>query len=139
MQVVTKQHTDKLKECEEGKRKHYRCVCHLQGGAVVTADELRKCLDGNTAAGQALTVAQQTPLRVLHRRTGMTRDKVIYAIRTEWISPKIFLLDLTTSAGTYVKEFVHGDFGRTLPNVGTLLLGKPTDILQLDVTGIEYE
>lgn len=31
-----------------------------------------------------------------------------------------------------MKEFVHGDLGRTLPNVGSLL-GSDCDILQLDV------
>ena len=33
---------------------------------------------------------------------------------------------------SYVKEFVHGDFGRTKPNLGELL-NRETDILQLDV------
>lgn len=33
---------------------------------------------------------------------------------------------------SYVKEFVHGDFGRTKPNLGNLL-NSETDILQLDV------
>jgi len=37
-----------------------------------------------------------------------------------------------SSAGTYIKEFVHSDFGRTSPNVGTLL-NTECDILQLDV------
>ena len=32
----------------------------------------------------------------------------------------------------YVKEFVHGDFGRTKPSLGTLL-HMETDILELDV------
>ena len=31
------------------------------------------------------------------------------------------------------KEFVHGDLGRTQPNLSSIL-GAPTDILQLDVT-----
>jgi len=35
-------------------------------------------------------------------------------------------------AGTYVKEFVHGDLGRTTPSVCSLL-GCQADILQLDV------
>lgn len=26
-----------------------------------------------------------------------------------------------TSAGTYVKEFIHSDIGRTYPNLGSLL------------------
>lgn len=45
------------------------------------------------------------------------------------------MLHLLASAGTYIKEFVHGDLGRTQPNVGTIL-NKPADILQLDVTEV---
>lgn len=33
---------------------------------------------------------------------------------------------------SYIKEFVHGDFGRTKPNLGNFL-NSETDILQLDV------
>lgn len=33
---------------------------------------------------------------------------------------------------SYVKEFVHGDFGRTVPSLGTLL-DTSADILELDV------
>ena len=46
-----------------------------------------------------------------------------------------FTLHLRTSAGTYVKEFVHGDLGRTRPSVGSLL-GCEADILWLDVTDV---
>ena len=45
---------------------------------------------------------------------------------------KLFLLKLATQAGTYVKEFVHGDFGRTEPNLAQIL-GCDVDILALDV------
>ena len=44
----------------------------------------------------------------------------------------LFKLYLKTQAGTYVKEFVHGDLGRTRPNISELL-GFPADILALDV------
>jgi len=37
-----------------------------------------------------------------------------------------------SSAGTYIKEFVHGDLGRTNPNMGELL-DSECDIMQLDV------
>jgi tRNA pseudouridine synthase 10 len=40
------------------------------------------------------------------------------------------------SAGTYIKEFVHGDLGRTTPNVGSLI-DKEVDILQLDVGSLK--
>ena len=36
------------------------------------------------------------------------------------------------SAGTYIKEFVHGDLERTLPNLGNIL-DSECDIIQLDV------
>ena len=55
--------------------------------------------------------------------------------------------NLVTSAGTYVKEFVHGDLGRTRPSVGELLgaggggggggsARVSADILSLDVTDL---
>ncbi len=39
---------------------------------------------------------------------------------------------MLASAGTYIKEFVHGDLERTVPNLGTILQTE-TDIIQLDV------
>jgi len=44
-------------------------------------------------------------------------------------------LHVLASAGTYIKEFVHGDLGRTVPNVGQILQTE-SDILQLDVTNV---
>ena len=44
----------------------------------------------------------------------------------------VFKLSLCTQAGTYVKEFVHGDFGRTIPNL-CCILGCDVDIVALDV------
>ncbi len=37
-----------------------------------------------------------------------------------------------TAVRSYIKEFVHGDFGRTQPNLGSLL-DTTCDILELDV------
>ena len=59
-------------------------------------------------------------------------------MRVFFIDDKHFKLDLVTEAGTYIKEFVHGDFGRTVPNMCTLL-GHKADILALDVTDLELE
>jgi hypothetical protein len=49
----------------------------------------------------------------------------------------MFKLDIKTQAGTYIKEFVHGDFGRTQPSLGQLLGGVCVDIVALDVQ-VEY-
>ena len=40
-------------------------------------------------------------------------------------------------AGTYIKEFVHSDEGRTVPSLGSLLgCQEPAQILELDVMEI---
>jgi tRNA pseudouridine synthase 10 len=62
----------------------------------------------------------------------MTRHRSITAISAVVIDPYQFRLRLTTQAGAYVKEFVHGDFGRTKPNL-TIILNRFVDILELDV------
>lgn len=65
----------------------------------------------------------------------MVRDKVIYKLKAEYINPHYFTLHVLASAGTYIKEFVHGDLGRTVPSIGSLL-DSEADILQLDVTQV---
>ena len=91
-------------------------------------------------ATKGLRVAQATPTRVLHRRAPATRVRVVHEMRAAPIegdpSGRFFTLEMRTQAGTYVKEFAHGDFGRTRPSVGELL-GCEADILQLDVTDVE--
>ena len=46
-----------------------------------------------------------------------------------------FTLDLRTEAGTYVKEWVEGDGGRTEPNLASLV-GAPLKVEYLDVLEI---
>lgn len=50
----------------------------------------------------------------------------------------MFELHVETQAGTYVKEFVHGDFGRTTPSVCEIL-DIEVDILALDVVAIKLD
>jgi tRNA U54 and U55 pseudouridine synthase Pus10 len=79
-----------------------------------------------------LQIIQKTPLRVLHRRALLDRPRRIFQLKTSKLNDHFFLLDLVTSAGTYVKEFVHSDCGRTSPSVRSLLASQCM-ILQLDV------
>ena len=54
----------------------------------------------------------------------MTREKRIRWLRPHWKAEHWFELDLLAGAGTYIKEFVHGDLGRTRPSVADLLNSK---------------
>jgi tRNA pseudouridine synthase 10 len=120
-----------MKEGEEAHRKEYRAVLVLSR-PVTDADLAR--LNGTSE----LVVDQLTPMRVMHRRTLMVRQRTIHALSATRLGGRFLQLDLVTQAGTYVKEFCHGDFGRTVPNVGSLL-GCSTDIMQLDVLDLQDE
>ncbi|KAK6245633.1 hypothetical protein SCA6_008723 [Theobroma cacao] len=87
-----------------------------------------------------MKILQRTPIRVLHRRSPLEREKIIHWMKIERIagSSQYFLLHLCTQAGTYIKEFVHGDLGRTQPSVGSIL-GCRAEILQLDVTDVKMD
>lgn len=60
------------------------------------------------------TLAGFPPARqVLHRRANLCRPRVVHelhATRLPGQPPGYFTLDLRTQAGTYIKEFVHGEW-----------------------------
>jgi len=58
----------------------------------------------------------------------MIRPKVAYKLKAEYINSHYFTLHVLASAGTYIKELVHGDLGRTVPNIGQFL-NSEADIL----------
>ncbi|KAI9361663.1 hypothetical protein DFJ73DRAFT_621053 [Zopfochytrium polystomum] len=55
------------------------------------------------------------------------------------LSYRLIRVDLTTSAGTYVKEFVHGDGGRTTPSLRELVGVREAEVLALDVTDVALD
>lgn len=87
-----------------------------------------------------LELKQKTPIRVLHRRPLATRSRVVHSMSAEPDpdDERLFKLELSTQAGTYVKEFVHGDFGRTIPSLGELV-GAEVDIINLDVESVNVK
>jgi len=115
---------------EREKEKSYVAVVRLSRPA--TREDHEKI-----ASTSCLVIQQATPTRVVHRRSDMVRPRTIVSMSSEEIpgSPDSVLLRLRTQAGTYVKEFVHGDGGRTTPSLGTLLDCR-ANIIQLDVTAI---
>lgn len=80
-------------------------------------------------------IVQRTPIRVAHRRADLKRERyIVYVVLEEFQDDKM-TLRLRTESGTYVKEFVHGDEGRTEPNLSEML-GVPCTVDALDVIGI---
>ncbi|XP_029706287.1 tRNA pseudouridine synthase Pus10 isoform X3 [Takifugu rubripes] len=114
LQIVTREATSRMKEGEEEKTKSYTALVWthkaIQREDLSFMDDIKD-----------LTLNQKTPLRVLHRRALAVRQRVIHSMST-----------------SYIKEFVHGDFGRTQPNMCELLK-TDTDILELDVESVDVD
>ncbi|XP_024145046.1 putative tRNA pseudouridine synthase Pus10 [Oryzias melastigma] len=131
LQIVTREAMGRMKEGEEEKTKSYTALVWtlkpIQKEDISFIDDIKD-----------LTLDQKTPLRVLHRRALAVRQRVIHTMNARYVDAHHFYLALKTQAGTYIKEFVHGDFGRTKPNLCELLK-TDTDILELDVESVDVD
>ncbi|MDR3205957.1 MAG: tRNA pseudouridine(54/55) synthase Pus10 [Candidatus Methanoplasma sp.] len=83
-------------------------------------------------------IDQRTPQRVEHRRADLVRNRMIRWVKAEVVGDDVFDLTLSTESGTYVKEFVSGDEGRTNPNFSDAL-GIRCVVETLDVLSIDYQ
>lgn len=133
LKVLGNEAWDLMREGEAEKQKQYAALVWIS--RPLTDIDLEKI-----TSSEDLEIMQNTPIRVLHRRSPMERKRIIHWMKMEKISGscQYFLLHLCTQAGTYIKEFVHGDLGRTHPSVGSML-GCRAEILQLDVTDVKMD
>lgn len=86
----------------------------------------------------AQPIAQRTPSRVIHRRADTTRHRRLRDAEVLRVDGDVAEIRMTTDAGTYVKELVHGDQGRTTPSLAERL-GVGCEVLELDVLDIHDE
>ena len=80
-------------------------------------------------------INQQTPLRVLRRRTDMVRVKHVLDLKCDVIDDTTFKMRIKTEGGLYIKELISGDEGRSQPNVSEIL-GVKAICEQLDVVEV---
>jgi tRNA pseudouridine synthase 10 len=113
----------------EGSQKQYRLLAEFENE--ISDSDIRMLEEKLTGA----SVKQQTPLRVLHRRADLTRERYIYKVKVKKVSLKRALMEILCQGGLYVKELVSGDEGRTIPNVSDLL-GNRAKTLKLDVLNV---
>lgn len=122
-----------MREGEAEKQKQYAAL-------IWTSRELTDNDLHSISVTKDMEIVQKTPIRVLHRRSPLERKRIIHWMEIEKVrgSSNYYLLHLCTQAGTYIKEFVHGDLGRTHPSIGAIL-GCRAEILQLDVTDVKMD
>ncbi|XP_050365041.1 uncharacterized protein LOC126783586 [Argentina anserina] len=133
LKLVGSQSWDLMREGEAEKQKQYTAL--VWTSRILNDEDFQ-----SISSIKDMLILQRTPIRVLHRRSPLEREKIIHWMRIERIvgSSQYFLLHLCTQAGTYIKEFVHGDLGRTQPSFGSML-GTRAEILRLDVTDVKMD
>ncbi|KAJ3106343.1 putative tRNA pseudouridine synthase Pus10 [Phlyctochytrium planicorne] len=149
LQRVSKESTWSLKDSASTKKKAYTTLVKLS-----TPVPLSEC--ERISAQTEILLKQQTPIRVSARRSDLIRDKIIHSLKVYFephtsseprpegtgdgiTTSSILRVDLTTSAGTYVKEFVHGDAGRTVPSLREMLDVSDAAVETLDVVDVDLD
>nr|AIE96214.1 major facilitator permease superfamily protein (PUS10) [uncultured marine group II/III euryarchaeote AD1000_74_G12] len=100
----------------------------------LTDDEIHTRIQ--SLSGQMLE--QQTPQRVAHRRADKVRQRKVISIENILIADQEIQFDVRCESGTYVKELVHSDEGRTIPSVAALLEAD-CKVVWLDVKDIHAD
>ncbi|MBS7632863.1 tRNA pseudouridine(54/55) synthase Pus10, partial [Candidatus Bathyarchaeota archaeon] len=118
----------KLKKAESS-QKEYRVIIEFED--IISDKDMRFLEDRLTRC----VVKQRTPMRVLHRRADLTREKYIYDVKVKKMSSRKAEMRVRCQGGLYVKELVTGDDGRTTPSVSEIL-GNQAKPLKLDVLKI---
>lgn len=68
-----------------------------------------------------IVIKQQTPTRVLERRYNKVRKKKIYYFKLINYHPRSPIFEIKAESGTYIKELIHGDKGRTTPSLSEIV------------------
>jgi tRNA pseudouridine synthase 10 len=126
---TTRNEVRRLKEKAKVNVKLYRALVYSE--RPLTADELGKIAE---LAGK--TITQLTPRRIKRVNPRKKRTRMVYELAWRLISPHVFELYVRCQGGLYVKEFIHGDGGRTTPSVAEIL-NSHLEVLELDVLLIE--
>ncbi len=108
--------------------KVYQATCRAEAEADL--DPARVAALAAALAGREL--AQRTPRRVARRRSDLVRRRRVLALDVLAQGPREVVLRIEAESGTYIKELISGDDGRTTPSVSELL-GVPTACVALDV------
>jgi len=118
----------KLKKTEASE-KVYRAIVEFDRNV---SDEELEAVEKTFANA---VVRQQTPLRVLHRRADIVREKYIYEAKIKRLKPNRAEMRIRCQGGLYIKELITGDEGRTDPCVSGIVNAEAKP-LELDVLNV---
>ena len=79
---------------------------------------------------------QRTPIRVSHRRADKIREKKIFRVEGKFIKSNVSEFIVEAQGGTYIKELISGDNGRTTPSFSDIY-GFSLECKKLDVISVK--
>ena len=83
-------------------------------------------------------VEQRTPTRVSHRRADLVRPRSIVYVDVKSFTEGMVELEIRAQHGTYIRELVSGDMGRTDPSMSSLV-ATACKVEVLDVLNLHLE
>ena len=83
-------------------------------------------------------VKQRTPTRVAHRRADLIRPRFVQSVNILSFNQGMVELEIRAQHGTYIRELVSGDMGRTVPSFSSLVDGA-CKVEVLDVLNLHLE
>ncbi len=104
VEVVTESHFDKTYAAE------------TEFGKELEIQDIEKI---HSLAG--VMIAQRTPTRVSHRRADLVRNRKLKVVEVVKHKGNRATIIIKAEAGTYIKELISGDEGRTEPSIAGLL------------------
>jgi len=129
LKLTTREHSQQLKEDASTNIKEYLAIVQTDG--LIENEDLRRV----EAELSGTEVEQRTPNRVSHRRSDLVRKKRIHEVRLMKLKDGNIEAFFKVQGGTYIKELVSGDEGRTNPSLASKL-GVGCVCEKLDVMAI---
>ncbi|MFW9826641.1 MAG: tRNA pseudouridine(54/55) synthase Pus10 [Candidatus Thorarchaeota archaeon] len=133
LEFSNKKEVVKIKSNAKDIKKIYRAIVKAQ--SKVNKDVFYQKLLELKHIFENKEIHQRTPYRVSHRRADKIREKLIYRIEGKIKKSNIFEFEIETQGGTYIKELISGDKGRTSPSFSEIF-EIPLDCQELDVIEI---
>ena len=135
LRYSNKKEVIRLKSEAKNTKKVYRSLveCKIK----ISKSEFEEKLSKLKTTFENQEIHQRTPIRVSHRRADKIRGKIIYHIQGKQVKSNLFEFKIETQGGTYIKELINGDNGRTSPSFAeifkTPLTCKELDVIEISL------
>ncbi|MBY9006304.1 MAG: tRNA pseudouridine(54/55) synthase Pus10 [Candidatus Lokiarchaeota archaeon] len=124
-----------IKENAENTKKTYKAIA--ESSSELNIEEFQERFIKLINTFENKNIDQRTPHRVAHRRADKIRDKKLFKVEGKFLKPNLFEFIIESQGGTYIKELISGDEGRTSPSFSEILEVQ-LKCIELDVLNIDY-